>query len=135
MTEPVIQSDNGSSFIAMEFKLTLKANNLTQKLIRLYTPEQNGIVERSNKTTREALVPVILIDYEHAKSEVARIIEHYNNHRKHSSLHYLTPIQYYREDPDLLLAIREAKVEKAKLLGRERNLERRKGGEMAGTVS
>lgn len=48
----------------MEFKLTLKANNLTQKLIRQHTPEQNGIVERFNKTMREALVPAILVDYE-----------------------------------------------------------------------
>ena len=52
------------TLLAMELRLTLKANNLTQKLIRYHTPEQNGIVERSNKTTREALVPIILIDYE-----------------------------------------------------------------------
>ena len=51
----------------MEFKSTLKTNNLTQKLIRPHTPEQNGIVERSNKTTREALVPIILVDYDQAK--------------------------------------------------------------------
>ena len=135
LAEPVIQSDNGSSFIAMEFKLTLKANNLTQKLIRPHTPEQNGIVERSNKTTREALVPVILVDYDQAKPEISRIIEHYNNHRRHSSLQYLMPVQYYRGEPEVLLAVREAKIENAKLLRREKNMERRKGGEMAGTVS
>ena len=65
----------------MEFKSTLKTNNLTQKLIRPHTPEQNGIVERFNKTMREALVPVILVDYDQAKPEISRIIEHYNNHR------------------------------------------------------
>jgi putative transposase len=107
IAELVIQSDNGSSFIAMEFKLVLKENHLTQKLIRLRTPEQNGIVERANKTMRESLAPVILTDYEHAKSEISRIIQHYNNERKHSSLQYLTPVQYYRGDPDVLLAIRE----------------------------
>ena len=32
IAEPVIQSDNGSSFIAMEFGIVLKQNNLTQKL-------------------------------------------------------------------------------------------------------
>ena len=37
LAEPVIQSDNGSSFIAIEFKSTLKANNLTQKLIKPHT--------------------------------------------------------------------------------------------------
>lgn len=29
IAEPVIQSDNGSSFIAMEFRMMLKRNNLT----------------------------------------------------------------------------------------------------------
>ena len=45
VAEPVIQSDNGSSFIVMEFRIVLKQNNLTQKLIRTHTPEQNGIVD------------------------------------------------------------------------------------------
>ena len=116
----------------MEFKSTLKANNLTQKLIRPHTPEQNGIVERSNKTTREALVPIILVDYEQAKSEISRIIDHYNNRRRHSSLHYLMPIQYYRGEPDVLLAVRETKIDMARLLRKERNMTKRKGGEMAG---
>ena len=39
VAEPVIQSDNGSSFIAMEFRIVLKQNNLTQKLIRPHTSE------------------------------------------------------------------------------------------------
>ena len=135
IAEPVVQSDNGSSFIAMEFKLVLKENNLTQKLIHPHTPEQNGIVERANKTMRESLVPVILTDYDQAKSEISRIIEHYNNKRRHSSLNYLIPKQYYRGEPDVLLAVREAKIEKARILRRERNMEMKKGGEMAGTVS
>ncbi len=97
ISEPVIQSDNGSSFIAMEFRIVLKQNNLTQKLIRPHTPEQNGIVERSNKTMRESLAPVILTDYEQARHEISRIVDNYNNKRRHSSLNYLTPIQYYRE--------------------------------------
>ena len=35
---PIIQSDNGSSFIAMEFRTVLKQNNLTQKLIGAHKP-------------------------------------------------------------------------------------------------
>lgn len=130
LAEPVIQSDNGSAFISLEFKIVVKANNLTHKRIHPHTPQQNGIVERSNKTTREALVPVILVDYEQAKSEISGIIEHYNNHRRHSSLQYLTPVQYYRGEPEVLLAVREAKI-----LRKERNMEERKGGETAGAVS
>ena len=135
LAEPIIQSDNGSSFIAMEFKTVLKENNLTQKLIHPHTPEQNGIMERANKTMRESLVPIILTDYGQARTEIFRIIEHYDNKRRHSSLNYLTPAQYYRGDPDVLLAVREAKIEKAIILRNERNMEMKKGGVTAGTVS
>ena len=134
IAEPTIQSDNGSSFIAMEFKFVLKNNHLTQKLIRPHTPEQNGIVERANKTMREELVPAILMDYEQARSEISRIVYHYNNERRHSSLQYLTPVQYYRGNPEEILRIREPKIERARILRRERNMKFRRGGETAGTV-
>ena len=78
---------------------------------------------------------MILTDYEQAISELSRIVDHYNNERRHLSLHYLTPAQYYRGDPDVLLAVREAKIEKAKQLRKERNMEIGKGGELAGTIS
>ncbi len=135
IAEPVIQSDNGSSFMAMEFKQVLKENHLTQKLIRPHTPEQNGIVKRASKTMRESMVPVILADYEHAKSEISGIIGCYNDERRHSSLNYLTPKQYYRGEPEILIAVREAKIEKARALRKERNMKERKGGEMAETFS
>ena len=125
IAESIIQSDNGSSFIAMEFRTVLKQNNLTQKLIRTRTPEQNGIVERANKTMKESLAPVILTDYEQGRSEISRIIEYYNNNRRHSSLNYLTPI-YYMGNPEELLRIRESRIEKARILRRERNMKERK---------
>ena len=135
VAEPVIQSDNGSSFIVMEFRMVLKQKNLSQKLIRPHIPEQNGIVERANKTMRESLVPVILTDYEQARREISKIVEYYNNGRRHSLLNYLTPILYYMGNPEEILRIRESKIEKAGILRRERNMKERKGGETAGTVS
>ena len=119
----------------MEFKTVLRENHLTQKLIYPHTPEQNRIVERANKTMRESLVPVILTGFEQAKSELSTIIDHYNNKRRHSSLHYLTPVQYYRGDPDVLLAVREAKINMARVIRKERNMERKKGGERSRTFS
>jgi hypothetical protein len=44
-------------------------------------------------------------------------------------------MQYYRGNPDELLRIRGEKMKRAKLLKKEKNLETRKGGEVAGTVS
>ena len=124
IAEPVIQSDNGSSFIAMEFRIVLRENHLTQKLIRPHTPEQNGIVERANKTMRESLAPVILTNYDQARHEIPKIIEYYNNNRRHSSLNYLTPVQYYRGNPEELLRRRESKIKRARILKREREVKR-----------
>ena len=112
----------------------LKQNNLAQKLIRPHTPEQNGIVERANKTMRESLVPVILTDYEQARHEISKIVKYYSNNRRYSSLNYLTPIQYYMGDPEKILRIRESKIERARILRKERNMKERKGDETAGTV-
>ena len=134
VVEPIIQSDDGSSFISMEFRVVLKQNNLTQKLIKPHTTEQNGIVERANKTMRESLVPVILTDYDHARHEISKIVDNYNNKRRHSSLNYLMPIQYHRGNHEELLMIKQSKIEKAKILRREINMKERKGGETAGTV-
>ena len=119
----------------MDFKSVMKENNLMQKLIMPHTPQQNGIVEKANKTMRESMLPVILTDYDQAKSKISRIIEHYNNKRRHSSLNYLTPKQYYVGNLEELLRIRESKIEKARLLRSERNMKERNGGERAGTVS
>ncbi len=132
VTEPEIQSDNGSSFIAMEFKTVLKANHMTQKLIHPRTPEQNGIVERANKTMRESLSDRVITDFGDAEREIAKTIRWCNFERRHSSLQDLTPVQYYRGNPGELLSIREGKMEKAKMLRKERNM--MKGGEAAGAV-
>ena len=119
----------------MELRIVFRENRLTRKLIRPHTPEQNGIVERGNETMQESLAPVILTDYEQARYEISRIIQYYNNNRRHSSLNYLTPMQYYRGNTEELLRIRESKIERARILRRERNMKERRGGETAGTVS
>ena len=132
---PVIKSDNGSAFISMDFNTVLSNNCLTHKRIHPRTPEQNGIVERANKTAREEFSPLVIENYREAERQIARIVYWYNNERLHSSLKYLTPRQYYRGNPDDLLRIREAKLQKARILRKERNMRERKGGETAGVVS
>ena len=114
--------------------MVLKQNNLTQKLIRPIHLNRTAS-SRENKTMRESLAPVILTYYGQARSEISRIIQYYNSNRRHSSLNYLTPTQYYRGNPEEPLRIRESKIERARILRRERNMKERKVGETAGTVS
>ena len=123
---PVIQSDNGSAFISLDFKIVLHSNGLTQKRIHPHTPEQNGIVERANKTMRQELSPLIITDYRNAQDEISRTIRWYNNERMHSSLNYLTPRDYYRGNPDDLLRIREEKMRMGRITKEGEKYEQKK---------
>ena len=49
---PVIQTDNGSAFISLEFKVVLRENRLTHSRIHPHTPTENALVERANRTVR-----------------------------------------------------------------------------------
>ena len=84
---------------------------------------------------RESLVSIMLTDYEQASNEISRIIEYYNNNRRHSSLNYLTPIQYCRGNPEELHRITKSNIERARKLRRERNMKERRGGKTARVVS
>jgi transposase InsO family protein len=53
--KPVIRSDNGSCYVSQEFRLVLKENGLTHHRITPHCPEENGLMERANRTLRESL--------------------------------------------------------------------------------
>ena len=82
---------------------------------------------------RESLSEKVITDFGDAEREIASVVQWYNGERRHSSLQYLTPVQYYSANPDKLLNIREGQMERARMLRKERNM--MKGGEVAGTVS
>ena len=46
-------NDNGGEFDNEEVRSTLRANGITQRLTAPFTPEQNGVVERDNRTIVE----------------------------------------------------------------------------------
>lgn len=54
LVKPEIRSDNGSCYISREFHGLLEHHELTHVKIKPYCPEENGIMERSNRTVREA---------------------------------------------------------------------------------
>ena len=123
LARPVIQSDNGSGYIAREFLLVLKENGLSQHRIRPHCPEENGTMERANRTIRERLEEEELTDLLKAKEALARIIEWYNDERLHSALGYLPPATYYRGDPKTRHEQRRKKMAEARHRRKEKNLE------------
>ena len=125
LCRPEIRSDNGSGFISKEFHGVLEHYGLTHVKIRPHCPEENGIMERSNRTVREALEEAEPANRYEAEAALGRIIHWYNHERLHSSLGYLRPIDYYRGDPQALHEARRRKLAAARHRRRERNLELR----------
>lgn len=119
---PRLRSDNGSCYISREFRGVLDEHQLGHQRIKPHCPEENGIIERSNRTLREALEGEELTDLLQARGVIARIIEWYNRERLHSALGYLRPMDYYRGHPAELYEARRRKMAQARHRRREKNL-------------
>jgi putative transposase len=122
---PRLRSDNGSCFISREFRGVLDEHGLHHNRIKPHCPEENGVVERSNRTLREALDGELLTDLYQAREVLGRIIQWYNTDRLHSALGYLRPIDYYRGDPAAMKEARRRKLAAARHRRREQNLKLR----------
>ena len=122
---PRIRTDNGSCYISREFRGVLDEHRLSHQRIKPHCPEENGIIERSNRTLREALDGEELTNLLEAREAVGRIIRWYNCERLHSALGYLRPIDYYRGDPPALHEQRRRKLAEARHKRKQRNLQLR----------
>ncbi len=127
MVTPEIRSDNGSCYISKEFRVVLGENGLVHQRIQPHCPEENGLMERANRTLRECLEgeePSNLIESE---SLMKRIVRRYNEVRLHSALGYLPPREFYRGEPSRRFEERRVKLFQARHRRRERNLQLRQG--------
>lgn len=122
---PRLRSDNGSCYISREFRGVLDEHGLHHSRIKPHCPEENGVVERSNRTLREALDGEELTDVLQARDVLERIIHWYNTKRLHSALGYLRPIDYYRGNPEQLKEERRRKLATGRHERREQNLQLR----------
>src|SRR3990172_6455997 len=112
---PIVQSDNGSSYVSRDFKILLSRKGIAHQRIRPHTPEDNAIVERVEGTIKEALQDYELQGYQHATEVIRALVDWYD----------LPPAIYYRGDPAQPLKARRDKVAAARLRRKEINLRRR----------
>jgi putative transposase len=120
--KPEIRSDNGSCYISREFGGVLDEHGLSHRRIKPHCPEENGLMERANRTIGEALEGEDLTDFLQGVKAIGRVIRWYNERRLHSALGFLRPVDYYRGDPEELYAERRRKLSEARHRRREKNL-------------
>ena len=124
---PEIRSDNGGCYISKEFRMVLAENGLGHQRIQPHCPEENGLMERANRTMREGLEGEEPSNLLEAETLMKRIVRRYNEVRLHSALGYLPPSEFYRGEPSRRFEQRRVKLFQARHRRRERNLELRQG--------
>jgi putative transposase len=119
---PRIISDNGSQFLAKDFKEFIRLCGMTHVRTSPYYPQSNGKLERFHGSIKgECLRPGTPLSREDAVRIVALYVEHYNQVRLHSAIGYLAPADKLAGREEEIFAERDRKLAKA----RERRKEQR----------
>ena len=125
--DPRIISDNGSQFVAKDFKEFIRLCGLTHVRTSPSYPQSNGKLERYHGTIKsECIRPGTPLSLEEALRIVTRYVEHYNQVRLHSAIGYLTPADKLAGRETEIFAARDRKLAEA----RERRKTRREAARL-----
>lgn len=90
--KPRIISDNGPQFVARDFKSFIRLTGMSHVRTSPYYPQSNGKIERWHKSLKaEGIRPNTPLTVEQARRIVEDFVAHYNAHRLHSAIGYVTP--------------------------------------------
>ncbi|WP_346660423.1 integrase core domain-containing protein [Nannocystis sp. RBIL2] len=115
---PRVISDNGSQFIAGDFRRFIDLAGLTHVRTSVNYPQANGKIERYHRTLDKNTIHAVTPDGAHAT--IATRIDHYNNHRLHSAIGYVSPRDKLLGRETEIWAGRDRKLEAARELRRKR---------------
>jgi putative transposase len=95
---PTIRSDNGPQFISKAFETTCEQLNLEHERIPPRTPNMNAHIESFHRILEDDCLSRNEFDsYTQGYQEVVNFMDRYNNRRIHSSLHYLSPVEFRKQ--------------------------------------
>lgn len=113
--KPRIITDNGSQFIAKDFKEFIRLSGMSHVRTSPYYPQSNGKIERWHKTIKQDCIrPAILLSKADANRTINKFIQHYNHHRLHSSVGYVTPADRLHGNHTEIHNQRDAKLKEAR---------------------
>lgn len=90
--------------------------------IRHPCSEENGLMERCNRTIREALEDPPMDDWKTAQNTIRRVIRWNNYQRYHWALGYFRPLSFYLGKRKMLKEERKLSLVAARHLRKEMNL-------------
>ena len=118
---PRIISDNGSAFIAKDFKSFLRLAGMSHVRTSPSYPQSNGKIERFHRTAKsEALRRFCPSTLDEAKQRLDEFIEHYNHRRLHSAIGYVAPADRLAGRQQEIWDERDRKLELARETRRQR---------------
>jgi len=112
---PRIISDNGSQFLAKDFKEFIRLCGMTHVKTSPYYPQSNGKLERFHGSIKgECIRPGTPISLEDAIRIVTKYVEHYNQVRLHSAIGYVAPADKLTGREGEIFADRDRKLAEAR---------------------
>ena len=97
----VLRTDNDPQYIAKSFKAPARLLNIPHEYIEKQTPEDNGDIESFHNSLKIDYIWLNdLESYEDAKELIECAFNDYNdynNYRPHSSIGYLTPVEFEKQ--------------------------------------
>lgn len=120
--KPVLQTDNGSCFISYDFAKVLNIFGVGHHRIHPHCPEENGLIERANRTIGSQIDLYEFDSYEEGKTAIKKIIDWYNKERLHSAIGYVAPIDKHTGRDASIQKKREEKLN----TGRKQRIEKNK---------
>ncbi len=112
---PRIISDNGPQFISRGFKEFIRISGMTHVRTSPYYPQSNGKQERWFGTLKqECIRPKTPVDLLDSRQIVEAYVRHYNDHRLHSAIGYVTPKDKLEGREKLIFSERKRKLKQAR---------------------
>ncbi len=98
LNKTIFHSDQGVQYCSKEVRGKLRFLGLTQSMSRKGNCYDNAFVESFFHSLKTELGHKVFESFEEAKKEIFEYIDWYNKERLHSSLGYLSPKDYVKQD-------------------------------------
>ena len=98
----VFHTDRGGEFTGERIERMLDVFGITRSLSRPGNPYDNAVVESTNRLVKKELIHRnVYTNVEQLRSDVNRYVWWYNHQRLHSTLGYLSPVEFTQQGKTL----------------------------------